>query len=67
MIDINLPVKQGHDMILNYEDGEQKLGSAAGYEREAKKGRLLKSAMPPNDNPNGDTNPPDSYDNGPAK
>lgn len=59
MIDINKPVKQGQDMILNYADGTQKLGSDSGFEREAKAGKLISSA--PNDNPDGDVNPGDSY------
>lgn len=63
MIDINEPVKQGYDMILNYNDGEQKLGSPGGFNREARNGKLLKGSLPPNDNPNGDVNPPDSYEN----
>jgi len=60
MIDINEPVKQGNDVILNYEDGTQTLGSSGGFSREAKAGKLL--SLPPNDNPNGDVNPPDSYE-----
>ncbi len=60
MIDINEPVEQGHDMVLNYEDGTQKLGSAEGFAREAKAGKLIN--LPPNDNPNGDVNAPDSYE-----
>lgn len=62
MIDINEPVKHGQDMILNYDGAENKLGSAGGFDREAKAGKLI--SLPPNDNPNGDVNPPDSYDNG---
>lgn len=68
MIDINEPVEQGQDMILNYEDGSQKLGSPEGFAREVKAGKLL--ALPPNDNPNGDVNPADSYeavDNSPVR
>lgn len=64
MIDINQPVKPNHDMILNYADGEQKLGSDSGFNREAGKGKLIN--LPPNDNPQGDVNAPDSYDNGPT-
>lgn len=63
MIDINQPVKQGQDMILNYKDGDQRLGSASGYAREARKGLLVEGSLPPNDNPHGDVNPPDSYEN----
>lgn len=59
-IDINEPVEQGQDMILNYDDGSQKLGSANSYDHEAKAGKLL--GLPPNDNPNGDVNPVDSYE-----
>lgn len=56
MIDINQPVEQGHDMILNYDGKEAKLGSAEGFEREAAKGLL--NSLPPNDNPDGDPNQP---------
>lgn len=56
MIDINQPVQQGHDMVLNYDGDEAKLGSAEGFAREAAKGLLI--SLPPNDNPNGDTNQP---------
>lgn len=62
MIDINEPVKQGHDMVLNYDGEENQLGTADGFAREAAKGNLI--SLPPNDNPKGDVNPPDSYDNG---
>lgn len=48
MIDINKPVKQGSDLVLNYDEGEAKLGSASGFAREAKAGKLR--ALPPNDN-----------------
>lgn len=65
MIDINEPVKQGQDMILNYDGEEAKLGSAEGFAREASKGKLI--SLPPNDNPNGDTNPGDQYDNAPKR
>jgi len=64
-IDINQPVKQGQDMILNYDGQEQKLGSASGFAREAAAGKLI--SLPPNDNPKGDVNAPDSYDNGPGQ
>ncbi len=67
-IDINEPVEQGHDMVLNYVDGTQVLGSAGGFDREAKAGKLM--ALPPNDNPRGDVNAPDSYeavDNSPSR
>lgn len=56
MIDINEPVQQGHDMILNYDGDEAKLGSAEGFAREAARGKLI--SLPPNDNPDGDTNQP---------
>jgi len=58
-VDINEPVKQGHDMILNYKEGEQRLGTASGFNREAKAGKLYN--LPPNDNPNGDVNVGDNY------
>lgn len=59
MIDINQPVPQGSDVVLNYKDGRQKLGSVDGFERELAAGRLENTA--PNDNPEGDVNAPDSY------
>jgi hypothetical protein len=64
MIDINQPVKQGSDMVLNYDGGESVLGSASGFAREAAAGKLM--SLPPNDNPNGDVNPPDGYDSAPV-
>jgi hypothetical protein len=59
-IDINKPVKQGSDVVLNYGDG-QALGTPKGYNREFRNGKLVGS--PPGDNPTGDVNPPDSYEN----
>lgn len=50
-IDINKPVKQGHDLVLNYNDGRQVLGSQEDYEKAWAKGQLI--SLPPNDNPEG--------------
>jgi len=33
MIDINQPVKHGHDMILNFDGEEARLGSAKDFDR----------------------------------
>jgi len=59
-IDINEPIKQGSDAILNANDGSQRLGTADEFNKEAEKGNL--TSLPPNDNPNGDPNS-DSYKN----
>lgn len=48
-VDINQPVKQGNDMVLNYDGGESVLGSASDFAREAAAGKLV--SLPPNDNP----------------
>lgn len=59
-IDINEPVEQGHDMIINPDGGEQRLGTAEEFDKEVNKGKLI--SLPPNDNPNGDPNQGDTYD-----
>lgn len=46
MIDINQPVEQGHDMILNYDDGRQELGNAEYFESKASKGQLIGTPDP---------------------
>lgn len=59
-IDINQPVKQGNDMILNYDGKEAVLGSGDDFDKAADAGELI--SLPPNDNPNGDPNVGDIYD-----
>lgn len=58
-IDINQPVKQGQDMILNFDDKEATLGSAEDFDKAVAAGELI--SLPPNDNPNGDPNVGDKY------
>jgi hypothetical protein len=55
-IDINEPVKQGSDMVLNPDGEEQRLGTANEFDRQVGKGNLV--SLPPNDNPYGDPNKP---------
>jgi hypothetical protein len=58
-IDINEPVKKGHDVIINSNDGESRLGSDKEFDKEVDSGNAI--SLPPNDNPNGDPNKGDTY------
>lgn len=49
MIDINKPVEQGHDLILNYDGKEASLGTDTAFNEAVSNGELI--SLPPNDNP----------------
>lgn len=50
-IDINQPVKQGHDLVLNDKNGGQRLGSTEEFNAARDNDELINLA--PNDNPDG--------------